>query len=523
MKKKCYVFSLALILVLSSILSGCGNKEDKSAETSVSSQENASTPTYGGSIVVGITNDLDSLDPHKAVAAGTKEVLFNIFEGLVKPDSNGNLVPAVAKEYEISEDGTKYTFILKDGVRFHNGETVTADDVVYSIKRCAGLLEENDPNVKQVSALSIISEINIVDEKTIEIHLSEPNTELLAYLTCAIIPKDYTQQDTKPVGTGPFRFVSYEALGSFRMEKNEDYYIEGVPYLDEVTFKICADTDSAFMELLAGSIDIFPYLTQSQVSQLEGKFTIEVGNTNLVQALFLNNQAEPFNDVRVRQALCYAIDRQAILDLVAGGRGTMIGSNMFPNFKKYYAADLANVYSYNITKAKELLKEAGYENGFEFTITVPSNYQFHIDTAQVIVEQLKEIGVTAKIQLIEWASWLSDVYRERNFESTIIGLDSELAPGDILARYKSDASNNFLNYANVEFDELYDKAIKTTVEEEKVEYYQQLQTLLSEDAASVYIQDPACLVAVNQDLGGYTFYPVYVQDMSCVYYKDTTQ
>lgn len=515
MKKKCYVFGLALILVLSSILSGCGKEKETSVSTS---QESAGTPTYGGSIVVGITNDLDSLDPHKAVAAGTREVLFNIFEGLVKPDSNGNLVPAVASDYDISEDGIKYTFTLKDDVKFHNGETVTADDVIYSLKRCAGLLEENDPDVKQVSALSIISEVNKVDEKTIELILSEPNTELIGYLTCAIIPADYSEQDTKPIGTGPFRFVSYEALGSLCMEKNEDYYIEGVPYLDQVTFKICADTDSAFMELLAGSIDVFPYLTQAQASQLTDKFNIEVGNTNLVQALFLNNAVEPFNDIRVRQALCYGIDRQAIIDLVGGGNGTIIGSNMFPNFKKYFANDLANSYSYDTTKAKQLLKEAGYENGFEFTITVPSNYQFHVDTAQVIVEQLKQIGVTAKIQLIEWASWLTDVYRERNFESTIIGLDSELVPGDVLLRYNSDSSKNFLNYANAEFDEFYQKAIKTTKEEEKVEFYHRLQALLSEDAASVYIQDPSSLVAVNKELGGYTFYPVYVQDMSCVYY-----
>lgn len=506
MKKKFNVFSLVFVLVLSTLLTACGSK--KANEQTV---------------VVGITNDLDSLDPHKAVAAGTREVLFNIFEGLVKPNSNGDLVPAVAEDYEISEDGKKYTFTLRDKVKFHNGKTVTVDDVVYSIKRCAGLLEEKDPNVVQVSALSIISEINIVDEKTVELVLSEANTELLSYLTCAIIPEDYKQQDAAPVGTGPFKFVSYEALGSLVIEKNEDYYIEGVPYLDKVTFKISADTQSAFMELLAGTIDIFPYLTQTQASQLTSDYEIEVGNTNLVQALFLNNAVEPFDDVRVRQALCYAIDRQAILDFVAGGNGTIIGSNMFPNFKKYYDADLANRYSYDVDKAKELLKEAGYESGFSFTITVPSNYQFHVDTAQVIIEQLKEIGVTANIQQVEWASWLDDVYKGRNYEATIIGLDSELAPSDILLRYNSDNSKNFVNYSNEMFDEIYQLAIKTTDEEEKVAYYQQLQALLSEDAASVYIQDPASLVAVNKKLGGYTFYPVYVQDMSLIYFKGETE
>lgn len=506
MKKKLNVFSLVFVLVLSTLLTACGSK--KANEQTV---------------VVGITNDLDSLDPHKAVAAGTREVLFNIFEGLVKPNSNGDLVPAVAEDYEISEDGMKYTFTLRDKVKFHNGKTVTVDDVVYSIKRCAGLLEEKDPNIVQVSALSIISEINIVDEKTVELVLSEANTELLSYLTCAIIPEDYKQQDVAPVGTGPFKFVSYEALGSLVIEKNEDYYIEGVPYLDKVTFKISADTQSAFMELLAGTIDIFPYLTQTQASQLTSDYEIEVGNTNLVQALFLNNAVEPFDDVRVRQALCYAIDRQAILDFVAGGNGTIIGSNMFPNFKKYYDADLANRYSYDVDKAKELLKEAGYESGFSFTITVPSNYQFHVDTAQVIIEQLKEIGVTANIQQVEWASWLDDVYKGRNYEATIIGLDSELAPSDILLRYNSDNSKNFVNYSNEKFDEIYQLAIKTTDEEEKVAYYQQLQALLSEDAASVYIQDPASLVAVNKKLGGYTFYPVYVQDMSLIYFKGETE
>lgn len=506
MKKKFNVFSLVFVLLLSTLLTACGSKK-----------ENEQT------VVVGITNDLDSLDPHKAVAAGTREVLFNMFEGLVKPNSNGDLVSAVAEDYEISEDGMKYTFILRDNVKFHNGKTVTVDDVVYSIKRCAGLLEDKDPNVVQVSALSIISEIHIVDEKTVELVLNEPNTELLSYLTFAIIPDDYDQQDKAPVGTGPFKFVSYEALGSLVIERNEDYYMEGVPYLDKVTFKISADTQSAFMELLAGTIDVFPYLTQTQASQLTSDYEIEVGNTNLVQALFLNNAVEPFDDVRVRQALCYAIDRQAILDMVAGGNGTIIGSNMFPNFKKYYNEDLASRYSYDVDKAKELLKEAGYESGFSFTITVPSNYQFHVDTAQVIVEQLKQIGITAKIQLVEWANWLDDVYKGRNYEATIIGLDSQLAPSDILLRYNSDDNKNFVNYSNEKYDEIYQLAIKTTDEEKKVEYYKQLQAMLSEDAASVYIQDPASLVAVNKNLGGYTFYPVFVQDMSLVYYKGETE
>ncbi len=508
--KKHVKILLALLLGLSTVLGGCADGKG--------GEENSS----GGSIIVGITQDLDSLDPHKAKAAGTEEVLFNIYEGLVKPDKDGNLVPAVASDVTIAEDGMKYTFVLRDGVKFHDGELVTAEDVVYSLKRAAGMLEVQDPEVKVVSTLSCISDIAASEDngKTIiTVSLSEANTELLGYMTCAIVPADYEGLAEKPVGTGPFRYESYSPLQSFVMVKNADYY--GTPaYLDKVTFKISADTDSAFMELLAGGIDIFPYLTSEQASQLTDEYNIEVGTTNLVQALFLNNAVKPFDDIRVRQAVCYALNRQEILDMVADGKGTLIGSNMFAGFAKYFDESLVDVYAYNEAKAKELLTEAGYPDGFEMTISVPSNYQFHVDTAQVIVEQLKKVNIKAEIVLVEWATWLSDIYRGRDFQTTVVGLDANLAPSDVLKRYRSTASSNFLSYNNEEFDRIFALAIAETDDAKKVDYYKQLQSILTNDAASAYIQDPASYVAVSKKLAGYTFYPVYVQDMSKIYFVE---
>ena len=502
-----------LFAFLMTVLCAC-----KDGTNNESSSGNSSSGTPTNSIVVGITQDLDSLDPHVAVAAGTDEVLFNVFEGLVKPDKNGNFVEAVAKSYVISEDAMTYTFTLRENVKFHNGDIVTVDDVVYSLKRCAGLLEVQDPNVLVESALSVVADVVAVDEQTIQLQLSQANTELIPYLTCAIIPHDYDAQATAPIGTGPFRFVSYAPLESFVVEKFEDYY--GTPaYLDKVTFKIYANTDAAFLELMANKIDVFPYLTNEQATLLEENYTIKTGSMNLVQALFLNNKTAPFDDVRVRQAFCYAINRQEILDMLSGGRGTMIYSNMLPGLEKYYETNV-ETYDYNIEQAKNLLKEAGYENGLSITITVPSNYQYHMDTAQVIVEQLKKVGITATIEPIEWASWLSDVYSARDYQATVIGLDSNLAPSDILKRYVSSASNNFVNYENKEFDEVFALAVGTVNEDEKVTYYKQLQCLLATEAASVYLQDPALLTAVNKNLGGYTFYPVFAQDMSLVYYKE---
>lgn len=520
---------LLLLLGLSIALCGCsggtesGDKGTGKESIDVTKEANK-TPVNGGSVIVGIQNDLDSLDPHKAKAAGTREVLFNIFEGLVKPDKDGNLVPAVASDVIISDDGMTLSFPLREGVKFHNGALVTPADVIYSIKRCAGLLETLDPEVSVEKALSCI--ISVEEYQTDEgkpgviIKLDEANSDVVGYLTGAIIPKDYADMDTAPIGTGPFKFVSYTPLTSLVMEKNPDYYKEGMPYLDQVTFKVSANTDAAFLELMAASIDIYPYMTSEQAKQLPDTYRVEQGSMNLVQGLFLNNAVAPFDNKLVRQALYYAIDRQLILDMVADGSGTIVGTPMYPQFAKYYVESLATEYSFNIAKAKELLAQAGYPNGFSFTISVPSNYQFHVDTAQVIVEQLKQIGVTAEIKLIEWSSWISDVYTARNYESTIVGLDANMTPSNVMFRYVSTDPKNFINYVNVEYDEIYAKAYTAINDVEKVSYYQQLQDILAKDAASIFIQAPSNIVAVNDKLQGYQFYPLYVQDLSSVYFTE---
>lgn len=496
---------LLLMLALTVALAGCsGGKSDGNSSSGDKK-----------SIVVGIQQDLDSLDPHLAVAAGTKEVLFNVFEGLVKPDKDGNLVSAVASDYKVSEDGKTYTFTLRENVLFHNGNKVTAEDVKYSIERNAGMLDEE----LLISRFANIAAVNIVDESTVDVVLKEPDTELIAYMTVAIIPKDYNDQAHKPVGTGPFCFSGYEVDNYFTVERFDDYWGEK-PEAESVEFRIVSNTDSVLLDLKAGSIDIYPYLTDDQAEELKKIFHIETGNTNLVQGMFLNNENKYFSNKLVRQALYYATDREEIREMVSGGGGTLIGSFMFPGLGRYFHKDIAGKYEYNVEKAKELLKQAGYPDGFEFTIKIPNNYQFHISTGEVLVAQLKKIGVTAKIELIDWSVWLDEVYSKRNYEATIIGFDSTLAPNDLMRRFVSDNEKNMCNYKNEEYDKYYDMAVATVKEEEKVEYYKKLQEFLAEDAASVFIQDPPLMVAVNKKLTGYTFYPVYVQDMSTIKWKE---
>ena len=469
--------------------------------------------TGSSQITIGIPQDVDSLDPHKAVAAGTKEVLFNVFEGLVKPDSEGNLNDAVAESHTISEDGKVYTFTLREGVKFHDGTPVTAQDVKYSIDRCSST-ENGEP---LVSAFAAIDSVNIVDDKTVEIVLKEGDTDFLPYLTAAVIPEHNKTLESTPVGTGPYKYISRSPQENVVLEKFDDYW--GTPAnIETVKLQVVANADTIVTGLNGGSIDMFARVTQAQADQLSGDFEVLEGTMNLVQAMYLNNEKAPFDKKEVRQALCYAVDPQAVMDMISDGKGAKLGSSMFPAFGKYYMEELNDMYAADTAKAKELLAQAGYPDGFTFTLTVPSNYQQHIDTAQVVAEQLKQIGVTANIQLVEWETWLSEVYTNRNYEATVVGVDAaSLTAAALLERFTSDASDNFINFDSAAYDEAYAAAKASTDDEEKTKYYKECEEILAKEAANVYIQALPSFVALNKKYGGYEFYPLYVQDFAKLY------
>ncbi len=513
MKKKLLALFLALVMV-GAVLPGCGDgSKDPGGQ---GNNGETGEPVKGGEITVGIAQDLDdSLDPHQTVAAGTREVLFNIFEGLVKPNSDGEMIPAVAEKYELSEDGTTYTFTLRDGVKFHNGQTVTAEDVVYSINRCAAVPEGQEKPL--VAAFSAVRSVEALDEKTVTVTIAQRDLEFISYMTAAIIPAGYADQATAPVGTGPFRFVSRTPQENFIMERFEDYW--GTPaWLDKVTYKICENADALVMNLNGSSIDLCAHLTSAQAAQLNSNFKVLEGTMNLVQAIYLNNQAKPFDNQLVRQALCYAIDRQGIMDMVADGHGTAVGSSIYPAFTKYFLPELVDKYPHSVEKAKELLAQAGYPNGFDMTISVPNNYQPHMDTAEVVAEQLREAGIRVTIQPVEWSTWLDTIYNGRQFQATVVGVDAaNMTARAMLERFTSDYAKNFINYSSPAYDALFQQAINATDEATQTDLYKQMETMLADTAANVYIQDLSDLVAMRQDLGGLKFYPIYVLDLSTVY------
>ena len=487
------VLSLIVASVLAAALCGCaGGKTAKDSS----------------GITIAIPQDIDSLDPHYMTAAGTKEVLFNVFEGLVKPDQAGDLVPAVAEDVTISEDAARYDFTIRKGILFHDGSSVKASDVKYSILRCA----EAGIN----ASLSAVKEIETPDDTHVSVILEQGDADFLCNLTCAIIPESNKEPAAKPIGTGPYKFVSRSPQENLIVTRFDDYW--GTPAgIKDVTFKVEANADAVVMDLEGGSIDMYARVTSAQKDQLSDKFEIYTGAMNLVQALYLNNAYGPFSDVRVRRALCMLMDRQGVMNFVSDGEGSAIGSSMYPSFSKYFMPELNDLYETDVEAAKSLLAEAGYDSSspLSFTITVPSNYQQHVDTAQVLAEQFAKGGVEVKINSVEWNTWLSDVYSARNYEATVVGVDaSTLSATALLSRFHSKAGNNFINYNNPDYDKAYDKAMSSVDDSVRTECFKECERILAEDAANVYIQDLPCFVALNKKFTGYVFYPLYVQDVA---------
>lgn len=519
MKKK-QLLSGVMALLLSASLCACGGSKTaegtseaagESSEAETSNTLSEGTPVPGGSVVYGMTQDLASLDPHVDTDAGTRDVVFNLYEGLVKPTSDGGFIPAVASDYIISDDAKTYTFTLRDGITFHDGTPVTIEDVKYSIDRYAEIQGESS------AFSSLVDSVEVQDDKTLVVNLKESYSEFLPMMTIAIIPQSNEDPAGNPIGTGPFKYVSYTPGQNLELEKYDGYWQEGVPSLDSVEFKFIADVDTAFVELQAGTIDILKYLTSAQAETLGDDYNIVQGSMNLVHAMYLNSAYEPLSKTEVRQALCYAVDRDAINNFIFGGKSHIIGSHMIPAMSKYYEPEAETVYSYDPEKAKELLADAGYADGFDLEITVPSSYSQHVDSAQIIADELSQVGINVTLNQVEWSTWLQDVYKGGNFQATVIGFDGTLAPSDWLKKYVTDDAKNFMHYSNTEYDDVFNTAYTTVDDDVKVGNYKKAQMILAEDAAAVYIEDPANLVAVSKKFGGYTFYPTAAEDMSLLY------
>jgi peptide/nickel transport system substrate-binding protein len=458
----------------------------------------------------GFTSEPATLDPlSSANTADGRSVLFNVFEGLVKPDTEGRLQPCLAESWTIERDALVYNFKIRENVHFHDGSVLTADDVKFSLETAITAGFQGVIKIEKIE----------VNGSYVKITLKESDPDLLPYMTIGIVRAGSTDRENNINGTGPFSIESYTPQQNLVLKKFDDYWLEGKPHLDKVTLVFFANSDAQMVALLGGSID-GANVVGTQVSQIDNqKFDVFNSYSASVQLMAFNNALAPFDDIRVRRAVNYGIDTQNIIDTAFFGMGSPSGSPLIPGLSDYYEKSLSYNYSPNI--ARSLLSEAGYNENrkLAFEITVPSNYTMHVDTAQVIVSQLEKIGVNASIKLIDWSSWLTDTYRGRNYQATIISLDGyNVSPRSYLSRYLSDNGSNFMNFNNDVFDRVYNAALSETDTVQRIRLYKETQRIITENAAAVYIQDinyPKVFRAGA--FSGIFNYPLYVIDFASIY------
>src|SRR5699024_1899896 len=273
------------------------------------------------------------------------------------------------------------------------------------------------------------------------------------------------------------------------------------------------------LSLQAREVDIMG-IPAHRIEEVENDFTIETQEANSTLLIAFNEDVEPFDDVRVRQAINFAMNKDDIIESIFSGYAAKLGSNMRPAMESVYLEGLENMYEQDIERAKELMKEAGYSDGFSTKITVSSHRSMYADIAQIAKENLKEIGIDLEIEVVEWGIWLEQVYTDHNYEMTTIDLTGRPSAYEILNDYVSTNDNeNFFRFNNAEFDDLMDRVLLEDEPEEQVALYERAQEILAEEAAAVYIADYQFIWALDPQLEGMKYYPFYFHDMSEVNYK----
>jgi peptide/nickel transport system substrate-binding protein len=432
-------------------------------------------------LILGIPLEPPHLDPTAGAAAAIDEVLYaNVFEGLTRIGSKGEVLPALAESWTISDDGKVYTFKLRTGVKFHDGSDFNADDVKFSLDRARA---ENSTNA-QKALFAAIDTVEVVDPATVKVTLKQPQGSFLYNLgwgdAVIVAPESAETNKDKPIGTGPFKFDNWAKGSAITLVKNPGYWGESVA-LEKAEFRIVPDAAAAIPALLSGDIQAFPNVGVGDALpqiQADPRFKVVIGATEGETILSTNNKKPPFDNLKVRQAIAHTLDRKAIMDAASAGLGTPIGSHFSPANAAY--VDLTGTYPHDVAKAKELMKEAGLENGIKATLKLPP-VAYARDGGQVIASELREIGIDLEIIPVEWADWLSQVFKNKDYDLTIV---SHTEPNDIDIYSRKDY---YFNYDNPAFDKVVEELNLTSDDAKRTELYKQAQKILADDAVNGFL------------------------------------
>lgn len=469
-------------------------------------------PAFADKITVGMQLEPPILDPTAAAPAAIDEIVYaNLFEGLTRYNEDGSISPALAKSWEISDDGTVYTFLLNEGVTFHDGTALTAADVKFSLDRARA---EDSLNA-QKQLFAGIAEVTVVDDLMVRITLSAANsgfTRNLAWGDAVILSEASAETAaTAPVGTGPMKFSRWVKGDRVELEKFDAYW--GSPIaLSGATFKFISDPTAAFAAMMAGDIDAFPGFPATEtLAQFEAdpRFKVIVGNTEGETILAMNNKSEALSDIRVRKAVTFAMDRAAIIEGAMFGYGTPIGTHFPPHNPNY--KDLLSYSPYDPAAAKALLEEAGYGQGdLSLTLKLPPP-AYARRSGEIIAAQLNEIGVKAEISKLEWSLWLEQVFRGKDFDLTIV---SHTEPDDINIYGRPEY---YFQYDNPKINELLDALVLTVDPTEQSAILSEAQEVIAADYVNGYLfQLPRTSVANSKISGLWKNSPTQANDLTGV-------
>ncbi|MBO9429139.1 ABC transporter substrate-binding protein [Sulfitobacter sp. R18_1] len=449
-------------------------------------------------LVIGMQQEPTSLDPTADATASIDSMMTqNVFESLTTVAENGEVQPNLATSWEVSEDGLTYTFKLAEGVTFHDGSTLDAEDVVYSFDRAMG---EDSVNPSK-DIFEPIESVKAVDPQTVEITLTNKDAFFLFNMgqgdSAIVAAESVETNNANPVGSGPFKFDSWTRGDRLTLVKNPDHRNADDVALDKVVFRFISDPAAATAAMMAEELDAFPgFPAPELLPQFEAdpRFRVNVGSTEGEVILAMNNAKPPFDNVEVRRAVATAIDRDEIIEGAMYGQAVPIGSFYPPHGTAY--VDLTDAYPHDSAKAEEMFEAAGVA-GATMTLRVPP-FPYATRSAEIIQNQLAEAGIDAKVENVEWGFWIDEVYKKKNYDMTII---AHTSPNDMgnFAR----GPDYFYGYDNGEMTALW-KKIQTEVDPEaRNELLKQGQQMLSDQSVHGFLFQLPLLGVFRQEVEGY--------------------
>ena len=461
------------------------------------------------SIVIAMQLEPPGMDPTAGAASAIGEVtLYNIYETLTKINADGKVTPLLAESWEVSPDLKTYTFKLRKGVKFQNGEPFNAQCVKFSFDRAG-----NDKSTNKDKRTFANLTTQVVDDHTVVLLNKEIDPDLpflLGQATAIIVePKSAEANATKPIGTGPYRLENWIKGSSAVLVKWDGFRSPGQAKLRKATFRFISDPSAASAALLSGDVDAFPRCQTRIVAQFKGnpQFQVLLGGSRAKTIISINNKHKPLDDVRVRRALLAAIDRKGFIEAAADGYGTPIGSHYVPGAEGY--VDTTGVNPYDPEKAKKLLAEAGVKTPLELTMTLPPP-PYARQGGEFVVASLAKVGITVKVQNVEWAQWLANTYGgAHNYDLTIV---SHVEPFDLGNYAKPDY---YWGYSNPKFNQVYDKIKTTGNAAERAKLLGEAQRILAQDAANGFMYQPTFPTVARKEVKGlWKDMPISVNDLA---------